>query len=634
MKIKENIKLVIWDLDETFWNGTIAEGEVEINQKALEAVKSLNERGIINTIVSNNNYEIVKEKLINEKCWEHFILPSISYEPKGERIRSLIKKLNFRPSNVMFIDDNYNNLMEAQYYNPEISVLSASKINNLLDYPELLGKKDLKLSRFNQYKHLEVIIENKKSYDSNIDFLRQSEIKIFIANFNEKSSSKDIDRAHELIKRTNQLNFTKNKISKESLLKLTDEKKFNSGLVSLKDKYGDYGVIGFYSVCLSTNKLFQFVFSCRVINIGVESFIFQHLNKPKIDISKDVIVDLYRKKNIDWITFDNSILSLEKKSEMNVEKKIYFKGGCDLTGILRHIHSKAKLKIIEDTNYLSEDGLDIRNDHTYLIINSHTLSSYEIDNLCKNIPFFDKNTFNKNIFLDNDVIIFSVLMDYTQYVFENKLNGIRISLGPFNFASNNINYQNQILSYFNKSSNVINSNFLKYFRNNYNCLGKISPKEFYQNLNKLKNFLNKDTQVIFLNGAEIDVQDDIFYESDLKVIDRHRLMNQVLDKVISSNNNFHLVDIRKFAKSNEHLNDSIRHYEIGIYNEIAIDLAKIINDIISNKNMIIAKKFTYKYISKIIRLYLKKFNIVPENYLIFRNIKIFIKKLINIKKIT
>ena len=63
MKKKENIKLVIWDLDETFWNGTIAEGDVKVNQIALNSVKSLNKRGIINTIVSNNSYEIVKEIL-------------------------------------------------------------------------------------------------------------------------------------------------------------------------------------------------------------------------------------------------------------------------------------------------------------------------------------------------------------------------------------------------------------------------------------------------------------------------------------------------------------------------------------------------------------------------------------------
>lgn len=29
----EDIKLVIWDLDETFWNGTITEGEIEIPEE-------------------------------------------------------------------------------------------------------------------------------------------------------------------------------------------------------------------------------------------------------------------------------------------------------------------------------------------------------------------------------------------------------------------------------------------------------------------------------------------------------------------------------------------------------------------------------------------------------------------------
>ena len=115
MHTEKKIKLVIWDLDDTFWQGTLAEGDVDINAKALEAVKTLNKRGIISTIVSKNEYKIVKEKLISLGCWDDFIMPSISYEPKGQRIKNLIDKFQLRASNVMFIDDNHGNLMEAKY---------------------------------------------------------------------------------------------------------------------------------------------------------------------------------------------------------------------------------------------------------------------------------------------------------------------------------------------------------------------------------------------------------------------------------------------------------------------------------------------------------------------------------------
>ena len=170
MQTENKVKLVIWDLDDTFWHGTIAEEKITINLNALEVVKTLNKRGIINTIVSKNSYEVVKKKLLSEGYWDLFIMPSISYEPKGERIKSLIKKFNLRTSNVMFIDDNNNNLMEAKYYNPELTIVPETEINNLLNYPELKGKNDINFSRFKQYKHLENVLDNKKNFETNIDF--------------------------------------------------------------------------------------------------------------------------------------------------------------------------------------------------------------------------------------------------------------------------------------------------------------------------------------------------------------------------------------------------------------------------------------------------------------------------------
>ena len=83
IKKEKKIKLVIWDLDDTFWKGTIAEEDISIKTEALKAVRQLNKRGIVNTIVSKNDYDTVKSKLVSENCWDEFIMPSISYVPKG-----------------------------------------------------------------------------------------------------------------------------------------------------------------------------------------------------------------------------------------------------------------------------------------------------------------------------------------------------------------------------------------------------------------------------------------------------------------------------------------------------------------------------------------------------------------------
>ncbi len=37
------IKLIIWDLDETFWKGTLSEGEILIPKQNIDIIKRLNE---------------------------------------------------------------------------------------------------------------------------------------------------------------------------------------------------------------------------------------------------------------------------------------------------------------------------------------------------------------------------------------------------------------------------------------------------------------------------------------------------------------------------------------------------------------------------------------------------------------
>ena len=55
----EKIKLVIWDLDETFWKGTFSEGTVDIPQENVTLLKMLTDIGIVNSICSKNDAEQV-----------------------------------------------------------------------------------------------------------------------------------------------------------------------------------------------------------------------------------------------------------------------------------------------------------------------------------------------------------------------------------------------------------------------------------------------------------------------------------------------------------------------------------------------------------------------------------------------
>ena len=48
-------KLVIWDLDETFWDGTLTEGGIKFKPENLKLVQELVTKGIMNSICSKNS---------------------------------------------------------------------------------------------------------------------------------------------------------------------------------------------------------------------------------------------------------------------------------------------------------------------------------------------------------------------------------------------------------------------------------------------------------------------------------------------------------------------------------------------------------------------------------------------------
>jgi hypothetical protein len=75
------LKPLIWDLGETFWTGTLREGEVEIVAANVAVVRELNRRGIVNAICSKNDFEQVQAGLVSEASG----ISSSSRESDGHR---------------------------------------------------------------------------------------------------------------------------------------------------------------------------------------------------------------------------------------------------------------------------------------------------------------------------------------------------------------------------------------------------------------------------------------------------------------------------------------------------------------------------------------------------------------------
>ncbi len=152
----EAVRLLIWDLDDTYWRGTLTEGGItEYVRKHHDIVIELAQRGIMSSICSKNDEANVMEILKSEGIADYFIFPSISWGPKATRLASIIEAVQLRAATVMFIDDNHLNRAEAVDLIPDLQVEDETFLERVLSDPRFRGSEDSKLTRLAQYKVLE-----------------------------------------------------------------------------------------------------------------------------------------------------------------------------------------------------------------------------------------------------------------------------------------------------------------------------------------------------------------------------------------------------------------------------------------------------------------------------------------------
>lgn len=360
----EAVRLVIWDLDETFWTGTLTEGGItQYNQVSHDAVIELAHRGIMSSICSKNSHEDIQAILEEHDLWRYFVFPSIAWTPKGKRLEDIVAATQLRAETIIFIDDNPANRAEAEQCVPGIQIADETLVGRILDDPRFRGKGDPGLTRLAQYKMLE-----SRNVDAilrgtdNKAFLRRSDIRVII----EPDVASHIDRAVELVNRTNQLNFTKRRLPEDieaaRAMLVGEITPFwaRSGLVRVIDRYGDHGFCGFFVLLAdeqrtATDKpaglLVHFCFSCRILGIGVESWLFQRLGRPRIQIMGEVLTDLWDEHLVDWVRLvDSASEQASSAPKATNVPMIRLRGGCDQNAIA-HYFDVAGSDVRLETNF-------------------------------------------------------------------------------------------------------------------------------------------------------------------------------------------------------------------------------------------------------------------------------------------
>ena len=562
----EKIKLVIWDLDDTFWRGTLSEGDVQIDQKNIALVNNMLDAGVVCSICSKNDEQRTNEYMAGIGLQELFVFTSINWSSKGERVAQIVKEMNLRDANVLFIDDNIGNREEVQQRCPDMMVEDVDCLPQLYQYFETAPKKDIERRRLAQYRVLEAKHTFRATHGSNEAFLRSCNIRVTFFH----DCMAEFDRIHELILRTNQLNFTKQRWTKEQLSEILQDQSVQTGYVKATDTYGDYGIVGFYM--LKENVLLQFCFSCRTLNMGIEQYVYHYLGCPRLEIVGEVASDLSGKKP-DWINVHVGSSSVEK--QYMDAGKILIKGPCDMQQIFTFI--KEGKNILTEFVYVNDMGVSIESaQHSLHIVQSQTVPRDELEHVIRELPFGDKDMYHTRLFdKDVDVVVYSLFTDPNLGVYENRRSHVKVAFGEY---TNDLTDETLWPQYIAGEVFTANCQFtekqLAAIRDNYRFLGRITPDEILANLKFIRRKMNPVAILVLCLGSEMP------YESNISkaYTDRHlyhRELNEMIRKWAASTDNVEVIDVNEFVHGQDDFTNNINHFTRAIYHQISQKLVSV-----------------------------------------------------------
>ena len=80
-------KCVIWDLDETVWEGTLLEGDdAQLRSGIREMIVELDSRGILNSIASRSDNDAAQARLVQLGIHDYFVFPQVGWGAKSDAI--------------------------------------------------------------------------------------------------------------------------------------------------------------------------------------------------------------------------------------------------------------------------------------------------------------------------------------------------------------------------------------------------------------------------------------------------------------------------------------------------------------------------------------------------------------------
>jgi len=268
------------------------DARVSLRPGVVELLKLLDERGILQSIASKNEYDIAMAKLREFGLDHYFIYPQISWNPKSDSIGEIAARINIGINSIAFIDDQAFEREEVHFAHPEVLLIDASQLDEIADMPRMNSEFITSESKLRRKFYQNDIIRNQVEQEfkgTPDDFLRSLDMKFTISPVRKD----DLKRVEELTVRTHQLNATGRTYSYNELTELQNSSGHKLLIADLTDKYGEYGKIGLALIECNQDEwiLRLLLMSCRVISRGVGSILLNHILNLARDNGKPLLAD-------------------------------------------------------------------------------------------------------------------------------------------------------------------------------------------------------------------------------------------------------------------------------------------------------------------------------------------------------
>jgi methoxymalonate biosynthesis protein len=273
--MRNGIKCLVWDLDNTLWRGTLLESDrCRLRPGVGVVVRELDKRGVLQSVASRNDSQQALDVLRRKALAPFFLYPQIGWESKVRAVRVIADRLGIALDAVGLIDDEPFERAQVERLLPGVRAYPAEAYRRLpmLDEfcPGVLSSESR--SRRLIYRGIgERERAGTRSGMSQSEFLSWCRTELTIR----RAGLADLPRIQELLQRTHQLNATGIVWPPEAIARWLADEQWQVFVAELRDRFVDYGRIGVAACHRNPDhwELVAFLLSCRVLSRGIAGFL-------------------------------------------------------------------------------------------------------------------------------------------------------------------------------------------------------------------------------------------------------------------------------------------------------------------------------------------------------------------------